>query len=892
MCFWMILVARSASPNSLFAFFFLLLMQWTSAQNLDTLRFFHLQDFPVWQDSLAWKAKDTKLFAVSKPQLSIQGQKGFRSIQQGSSTQIEQDLDLKIEGHLNDSVQIGFYLHDRDLPEVGDGSTATLEELEVLRLGLWSSKQKFELGQLNLPFFPEYRFSVERQLLGSMWSFKDSVWKLHLGYGVARGNLQHVEIALEEGLLGDYSLGASSLLPGSEKVYLQGQLLQRNHDYSLDAALGRVRLSALHLPRAGQKLWVEFQTLEKQSQAQWGSSQAQWHLGPWTLGHAWELQLQNDSVKGLKARAQAHAFKTAYHRGDWEFESQWHVQNLDSSRSFTGYRTLESARFKPLTWLVLSGKLDYNDVDYLPLNQGIEILNQAHWALNQRSWQRGESRRESKFELALPRPTWNLSMAAEQLKLGNLERRAWELLGQTQYGPVMFEQMWRELWADSSRRAWNHSLGARWHNPVWEPQLQWKLWLDRGLHYESSFWQVQADGRATLQGPWSLDPKILYRNYVDSAEVWEQGLEGHWQDEQKLWSTGLSLRQSRLWQSQVWNQQGVATLKSQQSWTGFQVIQEQEWNLVKSQSLRRVYIKVPKGTGQVRFDSLQNRYIEGVDGGDYRFWGYQKDSLSQNLRAYDLNSHWNLKSNLGEFLRVHSGFLKDLDVEFEGQSQSKDSVEFHGWAPWTGSLAPGIFEASRRTLVQVQFTPKSHGILASQSRSLELWEGQKDAQFSLESSLSWQYKPKYLGMMLGYLQKEQSWQSSFWNLKIPHLHALYKGAPFVDLEAELRWQMTQGDYNRQNFTLNYPIYSWTARYGPQSGAWNLRQEYSLRVIPSHNWILPYAVDEGFSSGLGLRTVHGVQLKLDWGLDLDLNWTMRYNRDQFWNQWDMSGRGYF
>lgn len=862
----------------------------TSAQSLDSLRFFHLEDFPIWVESTN-SARPLPVAVSPWNNLSIKGQKGFRSVIQGNSTQIEQDLDLKVEGQVGDSLNMGFYLHDKDLPQVGDGSTASLEELEVLRLGIWSPNQRLDLGQIQMPFYQGFSWSKERNLLGLRWA-KTQDLGLSLAYGSTRGHIYHLNISLEEGLLGDYRLFQGVLLPGSESVYLDGQKLEAGKDYQLDAASGLLRLSALHLPRKGQILSVDFQSLESNSTDRWASASWDRNWGALKLSQAADLQLRRDSLKGFGAFSQSMGFKTEY-VGKWlSQKSEVHLQKQDSLRSYLGSRWIQDFEIKPLPYLEAKLGWDQNDQDYLPGESQRVEPDPMQWALDPMIQAPGTAYTQVHGNVLFKPGAFSTNSELRKLELGPLRRKLWQEELNYSQGPWLTTALMRSISNDLDQSAWFYRWGGAWNGQHFRPQTRMEYWRNQGLSSRASYVLTEWGGDLWKGQNFVWSPNVNWRRYLDSADQWEQGMELSVHKENQIAFFSSQLRQTRLLGSKEWNWNGVAHAESDLSGRGLHLQQKQDWSLLKSQALRREYVRVPMGTGNVRYDSLQGRYLEGVEGGDYKFWGYKRDSLGKSERSFDLNSEWELSVKMGTLFGLAQGFLSDVDLDFKALAAQKNRSEFRVSPAWWGSLDSGVYEANRRKSFGVHWQSTPFALHYEQSQGLELWEGQSQAQDYGDKKLRSSFDKEWGGVELAYLFKEQKWSQSDWQMDQPSLQLRWIPREAMLCQAEMQWRSVRGFYASQNLELGFPVYLWHGLYAWGNGTYRIRQEYGLWQLPLTSNLLPYQVSDGFGPGIGLRLMHGLSLQFPWGLDLDLNSTLRFQGVKLWAQWDLAGRGYF
>lgn len=196
-----------------------------------------------------------------------------RSILTGSNQQatLDGELQLLIEGPIGQDGQLSAQLNDRNIPIMPDGATQSLAELDRLRIEYSSSLGAAALGDVSIDY-AETRFTpVKRMLQGaSILIQPDSASTNHrsiLSMAAQRGEMHELTIQPKEGIRGPYPLqgkyneSSIIILPGTEKVWLNGQRLQRGIDqgYTLDAAFAEITYTGSEVLSSTDILRIEFQ---------------------------------------------------------------------------------------------------------------------------------------------------------------------------------------------------------------------------------------------------------------------------------------------------------------------------------------------------------------------------------------------------------------------------------------------------------------------------------------------------------------------------------------------------------------------------------------------------------------------------------------------------------
>lgn len=196
-----------------------------------------------------------------------------RSVLTGSNQQatLDGELQLLIEGPIGEEGQLRAQLNDRNIPIMPDGATQSLAELDRLRIEYISSLGMAALGDVSIDF-AETRFTpVKRMLQGASIVIQPDSSSLDqrsiVSLAAQRGEIHELTIQPKEGIRGPYPLqgkyneSSIIILPGTEKVWLNGQRLERGIDqgYTLDAAFAEITYTGSEVLSSTDILRVEFQ---------------------------------------------------------------------------------------------------------------------------------------------------------------------------------------------------------------------------------------------------------------------------------------------------------------------------------------------------------------------------------------------------------------------------------------------------------------------------------------------------------------------------------------------------------------------------------------------------------------------------------------------------------
>lgn len=160
-----------------------------------------------------------------------------------SGNGVDSRLNLSVEGELTKGVFVKAYVSDQDIPIQPDGVTQNAQDLDRIYVSLYTKNKGLTLGDITLQDSSYFlRYLRNLQGISTYTKSLDTNFKLNtkLGIGVSKGKFYSNTLELRNGVLGPYKIvGPASnrftvVISGSEKVFLDGELLVRGKDYLLD----------------------------------------------------------------------------------------------------------------------------------------------------------------------------------------------------------------------------------------------------------------------------------------------------------------------------------------------------------------------------------------------------------------------------------------------------------------------------------------------------------------------------------------------------------------------------------------------------------------------------------------------------------------------------------
>lgn len=200
----------------------------------------------------------------------ISGVKGFNIVNQSNRIDIDQVTDFSINGKIDSIWSVEGYINDNS--STNDlGLNVPIYQIENFRFSLFSTTgTKFFLGNSRLQNNWSKFLNSNKEIFGLGFSTGLKKYPLSFSYATEKGNFKSTSFFCMDGILGPYriveerNLFDYTITPGSEKVYLNGQLLQNGEDkdYTLDYYTGELTFTNKHLVDQNSYVYIEFQQFD------------------------------------------------------------------------------------------------------------------------------------------------------------------------------------------------------------------------------------------------------------------------------------------------------------------------------------------------------------------------------------------------------------------------------------------------------------------------------------------------------------------------------------------------------------------------------------------------------------------------------------------------------
>jgi len=194
------------------------------------------------------------------------------SVGNAQSAVLNSSLNLQLRGNIGSGTELEAVIAESSLPNPGSGVSQTLREYDQLFIELRNPEfGRIRAGDLDLTRASNRFLSFEKRVTGGLveteWKTARAKSGVLVTGALARGQFHRVSFFGAEGNQGPYALTGSNgersirVISGSERVYIDGMLLERgaDRDYLLDPLTGELRFTNLRPIRRENRIVVEFQ---------------------------------------------------------------------------------------------------------------------------------------------------------------------------------------------------------------------------------------------------------------------------------------------------------------------------------------------------------------------------------------------------------------------------------------------------------------------------------------------------------------------------------------------------------------------------------------------------------------------------------------------------------
>lgn len=229
-----------------------------------------VDSLPVWNPDYLVRGDaplaPTDTTDISHSKLETHGYKTMQVTVGDGGTQVDQEMRLSIQGNLTDSVYVDALLSDVDR-KAGEQTTATLQEVDQIYFRVESPHFLLHLGDFTWHDESMGLFGFERSTLGAMLGARAGYSEVRGAVGTDEVERYSVTFNGVRGQREGYSIGTGgnylSVVPGSEKVWLNGVELVRGKDYVVNYAGGLLDFKGTLVPGNDDEIRVDYDAYDE-----------------------------------------------------------------------------------------------------------------------------------------------------------------------------------------------------------------------------------------------------------------------------------------------------------------------------------------------------------------------------------------------------------------------------------------------------------------------------------------------------------------------------------------------------------------------------------------------------------------------------------------------------